>query len=271
MAIHPTAIVDRKAELDETVEVGPFCVIDAYVKVHAGCKLHQGVYLTGWTDIAEGCILHPGAIVGHEPQDTKYQGERSFCRIGRDTIVRENVTIHRGAVPGSQTEVGKSCFLLAGSHVAHNCILGDRVTLTNGVLLGGHVKIGDGTNIGGGTAIHQFVRIGEGCMVAGLSAVTMDIIPFAMVDRTGKIAGINRIGLRRAGVNRTDIHQVREAYRTLFGLGLPFKEAVDRLANEADLGFAARIVQFLRAESKRGIAGRLESKPNRSTPTPVLE
>ncbi|UCF32391.1 MAG: acyl-[acyl-carrier-protein]--UDP-N-acetylglucosamine O-acyltransferase, partial [Phycisphaerales bacterium] len=115
MAIHPTAIVDPKAELDPTVEVGPYCIIEANVHVAAGCVLMHNVYLTGWTEIGENCVLHPGVIVGHAPQDVKYDGSRTYCRIGRNNILREYVTIHRGTTPESVTTVGDDCFLLAGS------------------------------------------------------------------------------------------------------------------------------------------------------------
>lgn len=259
MAIHPTAIVDSKAELHESVEVGPFCVIESRVRVGARCRLYQGVYLTGWTEIGEACELHPGVIVGHEPQDTKYKGERSFCRVGRGTVLREYVTIHRGAVPDSETVIGEDCFLLGGSHVGHNGWLGDRVTLTNGALLGGHVEVGDGTIVGGGAAVHQFVRVGELCMVAGAARVRMDLIPFALCDVDGRIAGVNRIGMRRAGMPREQIQAVRKAYSTLFNLGLPLPKAVERLAEQSVSGPAERILRFVMQESKRGVAGRVRS------------
>jgi len=273
--IHPTALVHPKAELDSTVEVGPYCVIDANVRVAAGCRLFHNVYLTGWTQIGEQCILHPGVIVGHDPQDTKYAGSKTYCRIGKNTILREYVTIHRGTTPDSSTQVGDDCFLLGGSHVAHNCHVGNRVTLINNALLAGHVEVGDGVTVGGGAGAHQFVRIGELAMIAGNARVSMDVLPFAMIDVDGRVAGLNRVGLRRAGLQREQVESVRQAYRTLYGGGLPFSEAVQQLAGELHAANSSgihesptaamhkarpqpveSIVKFVQSPSRRGIAGR---------------
>ena len=264
MPIHPTAIIDPKAELDPTVSVGPFCVVDGHVRVEAECRLYQNVYLTGWTRIGEGCELHPGVIVGHAPQDTKYGGERSYCRIGRGTVLREYVTIHRGTIPESETIVGENCFLLAGSHVGHNCIVGHRVTLINNALLGGHVVIGDRVTISGGAGIHQFVRIGELAMIAGNARVTMDVPPYALIDERGRIAGLNRVGLRRAGMSPEDLRSIREAYRIIFERDLPLERAVEQLKSGALRPVVSRIVTFVTAESKRGLTGL--SRRRRSRP-----
>lgn len=264
MAIHPTAIVDAKAELADDVEVGPYCVIDANVKVGKGCRLYQGVYLTGWTTIGENCELHPGCVIGHSPQDVKYGGERSFCHVGNGNIIREYVTIHRGTIPESETRVGDGCFLLAGSHVAHNCILGDGVTLINNVMVAGHAIVGDKVTIGGGAGIHQFVRVGKLAMVGGMSTTRMDILPFALVDARGRIAGINRIGLRRAGVAREDIIEIREAYRTLFGSGMRWNDAVASVSDTVKTSSGKELVAFVQGDSKRGFAGQSRSNSTRN-------
>ena len=257
MAIHPTAIIDPKAEIEGSVDVGPYCVIDADVHVAAGCRLYQGVYLTGWTTIGENCVLHPGVIVGHEPQDADFRGDRSFCRIGRGTILREYVTIHRGTIPESETVIGEDCFLLGGSHVAHNCALGNRVTLINHVLLAGHVEIGDEATLGGNAAVHQFVRIGELAMIAGNGRVLMDVPPFALTDTEGRVAGLNRVGLKRSGMSREDIHAIREAYRVLYSAACTPRDAAEKISREGDDAPVARVlVAFLRGKSRRGLAGR---------------
>ncbi|MBI4716456.1 MAG: acyl-ACP--UDP-N-acetylglucosamine O-acyltransferase [Planctomycetes bacterium] len=255
MSIHPTALVDGKAELDADVEVGPYCVIDGHVRIAAGCRLHHGVYVTGWTELGPACVLHPGVIVGHEPQDVKYHGERSYCRIGRRTVLREHVTIHRGTIPDSETVVGEECFLLAGSHVAHNCRLGRGVTLINNVLLAGHVSIEDRATLGGGAVVHQFVRIGELTMIPGNGRVSMDVPPFAMLDFVGRVVGLNRVGMRRAGMTGEERDEIRALYRTLYGSSLPFREAVDRASVQAQTPAGRRLIAFLREESRRGIAG----------------
>ena len=256
MSIHPTAVVDPKAELDSSVEVGPFCVIEKHVRVAAGCRLYQGVFLTGWTSIGENCELHPGCVVGHAPQDTKYGGQRTFCRIGKGNVIREYVTIHRGTVPESETVIGDDCFLLAGSHIGHNCAIGNGVTLINNVMLAGHVTIEDRAIISGGAGVHQFVRIGSLAMVGGNAGVQMDIVPFALVDRSGRIAGVNRIGLRRADTPQEDIHEIREWYRCLFDSGLSISAAVEKFVETVRTPCGKKLSDFLRGESKRGFAGR---------------
>ncbi len=260
MAIHSTAIVAPEAELDSSVEVGPYCVIDAHVRVGAGCRLYHGVYLTGWTEIGENCEFHPGVIVGHAPQDTKYGGERSYCRIGRGTVLREYVTIHRGTTPESYTLVGEDCFLLGGAHVADNCKVGNRVTLINNVLLGGHVTVEDRVTMGGAAVVHQFTRIGELAMVAGNARAIMDVVPFALLDPTGRVAGLNRIGLRRAGVSREQVQELRAAYRLLFATRLPFREALEQIRSLVKFPPGQRLLRFLDGESQRGLAGRTKAK-----------
>lgn len=256
MPIHPTAIVHRQAEIDPSVEVGPFCVIDAAVRIEAGCRLYQHVYVTGWTTIGENTVLHPNAIVGHEPQDIKYTGERSYCTIGSNCIIRENVTIHRGTDPESSTVVGNDCFLLAGAHVAHNCTLGESVTLINNVLLAGHVTLGSRSVLSGGVGVHQFVRIGELAMISGKATVVRDVVPFALVERDGRIAGVNSVGLRRAGLDAREVTELKEIFRLLFGGKGDFARASAQVRDTASGPAAKRLAQFLAAESKRGFAGR---------------
>jgi len=256
MAIHPTAIIDPKAQLDPSVEVGPYCIIDGNVRVGPGCRLYQGVYLTGWTEIGENCVLHPGVIVGHSPQDVKYGGARTYCRIGQGTVIREYATIHRGTKPDSETVVGEHCFLLAGCHVAHNCTIGNRVTIVNNVLLAGHVQVGDRAFISGGSVVHQFVRVGELVMIQGNSGVGMDLVPFATIDTFGRVAGLNSVGIRRAEIPAADVRDLRLAFRTLFGSGLLFSKAVERLAGEVTTPSGKKLLQFVQAPSERGFAGR---------------
>lgn len=254
MSIHPTAIVHPRADIHPSVEVGPFCVIDEHVQVAAGCRLYQNVFLTGWTMIAENCVLHPGVVVGHEPQDVKYHGERSYCRVGRGTILREYVTIHRGTGEESETLVGENCFFLGGAHVGHNCRVGNRVTLVNGSKLAGWVAVGDGANLGGDALIHQFVRIGKLAMIAANCPLAMDLPPYMLSDRHGSVAGINSVGLRRAGISSGDILEIRKAHRLLYRSGLLFREAVKRLAGRPDNPHIKLLLTFLTDPSRRGMA-----------------
>jgi len=254
--IHPTAIVDSNAQIGDDVSIGPYCVIDANVTIGDRCKLYQNVFVTGWTTVGDDCILHPNAIVGHEAQDTKYRGERTFCEVGRGSVIRENVTIHRGTEPESRTVVGEDCFFLAGSHVGHNCTVGNRVTLINNALLGGHVSVGDRATLGGAGGIHQFVRIGELVMVPGTARVVLDVVPFALTDPLGRVAGINRVGLRRASYDRESVDLIRRAYRLLFhDRRKPFAERVAELAEVASSDAERRILEFVQCDSKRGFAG----------------
>lgn len=260
MAIHASAIIDSKAQIDSSVDVGPYCVIDANVRVAAGCRLFHGVYLTGWTEIGEGCVLHPGVIVGHVPQDTDYRGERTGCRVGARTILREYVTIHRASGEGNETVVGTDCFLLGGSHLAHNCSVGNHVTLVNQVLLAGHVHVADRVTMGGGAMVHQFVRIGELSMIAGQARVRQDVPPFALIDSVGDVAGLNRVGMRRAGFSRENVRAVREAYRTLYATGESPGALVPRLEATVGDGPERRVLDFMKHDSKRGLAARCDRR-----------
>lgn len=256
MPIHPTAIINPNAEIDSTATIGPHCIIEKNVRIGRGCRLLHNVYVTGWTQIGEECVLHPGAIVGHEPQDVKYNGERSFCRIGSHTIIREYVTIHRGTIPESETTIGERCFFLAGSHVGHNCRVGDNVTMVNGAVLGGHVTVEENVMIGGCAGVHQFVRVGRLAMIPGHGKVSMDVAPFAMVDFDGRVIGLNKVGLKRAGLTSDESLELRQAFRRLFSRSGGFESAVSSLAEEAISGRILQLVQFLQGESIRGIAGR---------------
>ncbi len=260
MSIHPTAIIDPKADIDASVEIGPFSIVDANVRIAAHSRLFQNVYVTGWTEIGESCEVHPGAIVGHVPGDIKYKGARTYCRIGRDTILREYVTVHRGTEPDSATTIGERCFLLAGCHVGHNCTIGNDVTIINDALLAGHVSIGDRTTIGGDVGLHQFVRVGTLAMLAGNANVVMDVLPFALTDLQGKVAGLNRVGLRRAGISREEVIEIREAYRTLFASRLPFRQAVESVIPNMQTPAGQTLAAFLQAPTRRGIAGRPRKK-----------
>lgn len=256
MLIHPTAIVDPRAKIDPAAHIGPFCVIEGEAEIGPGCRLVHSVYVTGWTTIAENCEIHPYAVIGHSPQDIKYHGERSYCRIAAGCIIREYASIHRGTVPESETIVGEGCFLLAGAHVGHNCRIGKKVTLINNVLLAGHVAVEDFVTVGGATAVHQFVRIGELAMVAGGGRVRQDILPFALTDSEGRIAGLNRVGLRRNEYGREEVAALRNAYRVLHQRGKSFQEAIAELEVCADAPATNKLLGFLKSPSRRGIAGR---------------
>jgi UDP-N-acetylglucosamine acyltransferase len=254
MSIHPTAIIDKHAELDASVEVGPYVVIDGPVRIGAGTRIRSHVWLTGWTQIGERCDIFPFAALGGPPQDSHHQGERSYCRIGDRVIIREAVTIHRGTQPESATEIGDDCFITSQCHIGHNCRLGRGVTLIFTAGLSGHVEVGDRAILSGGSVIHQFARIGELAFVAANARVGNDVPPFMICHGESTIVNVNIVGLRRAGFNSEARQELRDAYRMLYRSGLPFRKAVDQLATMVRTDAGQRLVQFLRSESKRGFA-----------------
>jgi UDP-N-acetylglucosamine acyltransferase len=254
MPLHPTAMIDKRAELDADVEVGPYAIIEGDVRIAAGTRIDAHAHVSQGARIGRDCRIHPFAVVSHLPQDTKFDGARSYCRIGDGTIIREHATLHRGTLPESETIVGKKCFIMAAAHVGHNCTVGDSVTLVNAVLLAGHVAVGDRAFIAGGAAIHQFVRIGELTMVSGCMRVTSDIPPYMTAGPHGLI-GPNVVGLRRAGLSADERNELRRCYRELFRSGRMFREALDAVEPTVRTEHGRRLMRFLREPSKRGIRG----------------
>lgn len=256
MPIHPTAMIDRQAEIDPAADIGAYVTIDGPVRIGPGTRVFPNAYLSGWTQIGANCQIHPGAVVGHAPQDFHYGGERSYCQIGDGTIVREFASVHRGTQPESTTVVGKNCFLLAYSHVGHNCVLGEGVKVYNCTALSGHVEVGDFAIVSGYSLIHQFVRIGSYVMVGGGTRLGMDAPPYLMVLGESECIGYNAIGLRRSGkFTAEEILEVRKAYRTLYRSDTLFTKAVTRLADDVRTKTGRAMLEFILAPSKRGIVG----------------
>jgi UDP-N-acetylglucosamine acyltransferase len=227
-AIHPTAIIDGGATIGDDVEIGPFCVVDANVELGARTRLISHVVISGNTKIGAQTTIYPFASLGHAPQDLKYDGEPSTLEIGEKCTIRENVTVNPGTAGGGMvTRVGASCLLMAGTHVAHDCMVGDHVIMANGAALAGHVSVGDWATIGGNSGVHQFVRIGAYAFVGSHSKVAADVVPFAMADGTPAALGsVNIVGLRRRGFSNDDIHALRSALRELFGSKRSMREQV---------------------------------------------
>lgn len=255
MSIHPTAIIDPHAEIDPTAEIGAYAVIAGHVRIGPRTVIYPHAYLTGWTTIGADCQVHPGAVIGHQPQDVSYDGSETYCRVGDGCVIREGASIHRGTKPGSETTVGRNCMMMANSHIGHNCRVGDGVKMVNGSLLAGYVEVGDNAFIGGIAGVHQFARIGELVMIAGGSPVRMDVPPFFLVDEFGACAGVNVVGMRRAGMTADERRDVKNAFRVLYRSGKMFRAAVDALTDAVTTPAGRRIVEFILAPSKRGIAG----------------
>jgi UDP-N-acetylglucosamine acyltransferase len=253
MSIHPTAVIDRKAEIDSEAEIGPYVVIEGPVKVKRGTRVIAQAYLTGCTEIGENNEIHPGVILGDAPQDKAYKGEKTYLKIGDDNIVREHVQVHRGTRVESSTIIGNHNFLMANSHVGHNCKLGDQIVLANGALLGGHVEVGDSVFISGNCVVHQFVRIGDYALMRGLSGTSRDVPPYAIVDWQHTVRGVNVIGLKRAGFDDRRIRAIRDAFRVLFRKGRNLSLAVKELETRGEVGpDVSTLLQFIKS-SKRGV------------------
>jgi len=255
-AVHSSAIVAAGAKLGEGVEIGPFCVVGAHVELGANVKLHSHVVVEGHTSVGARCSIFPFASIGHQPQDLKFKGEPSRLEIGEDTIIREHVTMNPGTAGGGMlTKVGSKCLIMVGSHVAHDCKLGNNVIMANNATLGGHVVVEDFAFLGGLCAVHQFVRIGRHAMVGGMSGVENDVIPYGSVmgDRA-RLGGLNLVGLKRRGFSREDIHSLRTAYRLLFAQEGTMAE---RIGDVAQLFSATKAVQeivdFIKADSQRAL------------------
>ena len=254
--IHPTAIVENGAEIGENVTVGPYCIIGPEVVLGDGVILISHVVMNGRTDIGGKTRVFPFASIGTPPQDLKYRGEPSRLVVGWNTVIREHVTMNPGTEGGGMlTQVGNNCLFMAGSHVAHDCRVGDHVILVNHATLGGHVRIGDWAILGGLSAVHQFVRIGRHAMVGGMSGVEHDVIPYgSVVGNRARLSGLNVVGLKRRDFSRDTIHALRNAYRLLFAAEGTMTERLDDVAELfRDNEPVMEIVDFIRADSSRAV------------------
>lgn len=261
--IHPTAVVDPKAEIHDSVQIGPFCVVGPQVKLGANVRLFSHVCVDGATTIGESTTVFPFASLGHPPQSLAYKGEPVELIIGRNNLIREHVTMNPGtAKGGAVTRVGDNCMFMADSHVAHDCIVGSNCVFANNAMVGGHVIVEDFVWLGGGAAVHQFSRIGRHAFVGGMAGLEGDLIPYGSVmGNRAYLAGLNLVGLKRRGFSRDQIHELRNAYRLLFAEEGTFQE---RLSDVAEL-FASNaevmeIVNFVRNNTNRPLC-----MPNRET------
>jgi len=262
--IHPTAVVEPGAELGVEVHVGPFSWIQSGSRIGDHCRIGPQVSIFGSTTLGAHCRVHAGAVLGDLPQDTAFDGGVSFLRIGDRCHIREGATLHCGTREGSATKVGDDCFLMAFSHVGHNVRLGNGVTVANGVLLAGYVDVGDRAFISGNCAVHQFVHIGRLAMLGGGCGASKDVPPFCTVHpiSLNQLAGLNTVGLRRAGFNSDQRMEIKRIYTTLFRSGLSMLQAVERIRAEFSGDIAAEIADFV-ASSERGICRMsAEGSPN---------
>ena len=252
--IDSTARVADGARLGNGVEIGPYCVVGPQAEIGDGVRLIAHVHIAGVTTIGAETVVYPFTSLGTPPQSVHYRGGATRLVIGPRCELRESVTMNTGTEDGGGvTEVGEGCLFMVGSHVGHDCRVGNNVSFANNVVLGGHVRVGDFTFLGGHVAIHQHVRIGEGVMMAGMSAARDDIIPFGFaLGQTGALVGLNVVGLKRRGATRAQLHALRRAYRALFFGAGRFTDRVDAVAREfSGDPLVEKVVAFIRDGDKR--------------------
>lgn len=253
--IHSTAIIDPKAEIDLNVEIGPYSIIRGNVFIGSGTVIGPHVVVDSYVTIGADCNIFQYAAIGAAPQSLKFEGGATYVKIGRGTIVREFVTIHRGTeFGGGITEVGEENLLMAYTHIAHDCKTGRKVVMSNNATLAGHITIGNNATIGGLVAIHQFVRIGDYAFIGGKSAVVKDVPPYVIAsgDRA-TLHGLNSVGLKRHGFSKDTLLSLKKTYRIIFRIGLTMNEAIERVRAEVEqIPEVLSFIDFIKS-SQRGI------------------
>ncbi|HWA30312.1 MAG TPA: acyl-ACP--UDP-N-acetylglucosamine O-acyltransferase [Rhizomicrobium sp.] len=259
MAVHPTAIVEDGARLGAGVEVGPFCIVGRDVALGDGVRLLSHAVVSGKTSIGTGTVIHPHAVIGGEAQIHNNNAPDARLDVGAHNVFREGVTISLGSAKGHNlTKIGDNNYLMAGSHIGHDCVVGNNVTLANGVVIGGHFEIGDGVIMGGLAAAQQFGRVGRYAFISGLSGISTDVIPYGIaIGLHVRLGGLNIIGLRRRKIPRPNIHALRHAYRAIFIDG---KGSIQDNAREVEasgkwkgMTEVEEVLAFILADAKRSI------------------
>ncbi|WP_299774575.1 acyl-ACP--UDP-N-acetylglucosamine O-acyltransferase [uncultured Tateyamaria sp.] len=251
--IHPSAVVEPGAQVDPTAVVGPFCVVGPNAVIGPDVVLKSHVVVTGHTEVGEGTIVFPFAVIGEVPQDLKFKGEASRLVIGKRNRIREHVTMNCGTEGGGGiTRIGDDGLFMAGCHIAHDAQVGDRVIVVNSAAVAGHCVLEDDVIVGGLSGIHQFVRIGRGAIIGAVTMVTNDVIPYGLVQAPrGELDGLNLVGLKRRGVNRSDITALRAAFQMLAQGEGTFHNRAERLGKETDSAYVREIVEFVMGDSDR--------------------
>jgi UDP-N-acetylglucosamine acyltransferase len=252
--IHPTAIVHDSARLGREIEIGPYSIVGPEVTIGDGTRIAHHVVIQKNTRIGPGCRVFTGAVLGTEPQDLKYRGEKTWLEIGEKTVIREYVTLNLGTAESGQTVIGNNALLMTYSHVAHDCVIGDHVILANAVNIAGHVEIDEYAYVGGMVPIHQFCKIGSHAMVGGGFRVTQDVCPYMRVAGYPlRVIGVNTIGLERKGLSRETINILRKAYKLLFRSKLNISQAVEKISTELDRTDEIEVILGFIERSDRGL------------------
>ena len=257
MPRHPTAIISNDAQIAENVEIGPFSVIEGPVKLSPGVKIGGHSRICGDTEIGENTTIGWGCIIGDDPQDLTFDPSTpSGTRIGPNNAIREHVTIHRGSKPGSMTRIGSHNFLMTGVHLAHDVLLGDHNILANNVLLAGHIHVGNRAFLGGGAGFHQFIRIGDLAMVQGNAAISQDVPPYCIAHGQNQLAGLNIIGLRRAGFDSETRLAIKQLFLLCFRPGIPLSKSIEQATQRSWPEAAQHFLNALAHPSKKGTLSR---------------
>ncbi len=252
--IHPTAIISKNADIDESVDVGPYCIVEGNVTIRKGTKLLSHVIVQGRTEIGENCTISPFCSLGGPPQDISYKEEDTALVVGNNNTIKEYVTMNRGTTHGGGvTTIGDHNFIMAYAHIAHDCTVGSNIIMANCATLAGHVEVADSVNFAGLCAVHQFCRIGKFAFISGLTGVPKDVPPFMIAAGSrAKLYGLNVVGLERRGFSREEISKLKKAYRILFRSALPLNTSLKIIQEELDGENIKELVQFIES-STRGI------------------
>jgi UDP-N-acetylglucosamine acyltransferase len=251
--IHPSAVIADGAQIDPSARIGPFCTVGPHVAIGADVELKSHVVVTGHTSIDVESVIFPFAVIGEIPQDLKFDGEETRLEIGKRNRIREGVTMNTGTKGGGGlTRVGDDCLFMTGAHVAHDAIVGNEVIVANQGAIAGHCHIEDKVIIGGLSGIHQWVRVGRGAIIGAVTMVTHDVIPYGLVQAPrGDLDGLNYVGLKRAGVARSDITALRAAYQMLRQGDGAFQDRAQRLKEETDSAYVHEVVDFILGRTDR--------------------
>jgi UDP-N-acetylglucosamine acyltransferase len=253
--IHPTALIDPAARLAEDVEIGPWAIIGPDVSIGSGCRILARATIEGRVLMGEGNTVGIGVVIGAEPQDFSFKpGTASGVVIGNRNTFREYVTIHRGTGEGTDTVVGDANFLMAGAHMGHNSRIGNKVVIANNCLLAGHVEVQDGAVLGGGSVFHQHLRVGRYCMVRGGERFNKDVPPFVSAYGTSLVAGINAVGLKRAGFSSETRMEIKRAFRLVYHSGFNISQAIEESRKTTWGPDAAFFLDFIATAKKRGVS-----------------
>lgn len=252
--IHETAVIDPNASLGRNVKIGPYAIVGKNVCIDDNTRIGAHAIIEGWTMIGKNCTIHPYVSIGAEPQDKKFRGERSYVVIGDNTQIREFVTVNRATGKEQETRIGSHCLILAYSHVAHNCIVGNHVVISSGTMLAGHVELEDRVTMGGMCGVHQFVKIGCNAMVGGTSKVVQDVPPFILIaGNPAQAVGLNIVGMVRSGINETTRQILKKAYKILYLSRQRLPDALDMMQHQ--LSSCQELDAFIRflKNTERGI------------------